>query len=119
MSQQAPIFRNNRFHHFLKLSIARESTGLRPRPDGGFDEIFLREPGLGRIGFLDGPLGVGNLLPFSKPHCYGDKLHYETPMAGDRSIFARHHRKLLHPSSRSFFLHQVLPVRPVPASAIA
>jgi hypothetical protein len=59
----------------------------------------------------DGPLGVGNLLPFSKPHCYGDKLHYETPMAGDRSIFARHHRKLIHPSSRSLFNHQILPVR--------
>ncbi len=59
----------------------------------------------------DGPLGVGNLFPFSKPHCYGDKLHYETPMAGDRSIFARHHRKYIHVSSRSLFNHQILPVR--------
>jgi hypothetical protein len=33
--------------------------------------------------FWDGPLGVGNLLPFAKAHNYGDKLHYEMPMAGD------------------------------------
>lgn len=33
--------------------------------------------------FWDGPLGVGNVLPFAKAHNYGDKLHYEIPMAGD------------------------------------
>src|SRR5580692_7427138 len=35
----------------------------------------------------DGPLGVGNLLPFARPHNYGEKLHYEIPMAGDRGVF--------------------------------
>lgn len=114
MSQQAPIFRNNRFHHFLKLSIARENTGLRPRADGGFDEIFLQDQPTS-TGFINGPLGVGNVLPFSKPHCYGDKLHYEMPMAGDRSIFARHYRKLIYPSSRSMFNVQILPVAQVSA----
>jgi hypothetical protein len=51
----------------------------------------------------DGPLGVGNLLPFAKAHNYGDKLHYEMPMAGDRTAYARSFRKELHPSSRALF----------------
>lgn len=51
----------------------------------------------------DGPLGVGNLLPFAKAHNYGDKLHYEMPMAGDKTAFARSRRKELHPSSRAIF----------------
>jgi hypothetical protein len=36
--------------------------------------------------FWDGPLGVGNALPFSKPNNYGDKLHYQMPMAGDTGL---------------------------------
>jgi hypothetical protein len=51
----------------------------------------------------DGPIGVGNLLPFSKAHNYGDKLHYEMPMAGDRTAYARHRRKEIHVSSRVLF----------------
>jgi hypothetical protein len=31
----------------------------------------------------DGPIGVGNALPFARLHNYGDKLHYEMPMAND------------------------------------
>jgi hypothetical protein len=59
----------------------------------------------------DGPLGVGNLIPFAKPNSSGDKLHYEIPMAGDRGIFARHHRRFIRVSSRSLFNFQVLPIR--------
>lgn len=59
----------------------------------------------------DGPLGRGNILPFARLHNHGDKLHYEVPMAGDRSVYARHRRKLIHPSSRSLFNHQILPAR--------
>lgn len=55
------------------------------------------------IGFWDGPLGRGNLLPFAKAHNYGDKLHYEMPHAGDRTAFARSRRKEFHPSSRPIF----------------
>jgi hypothetical protein len=51
--------------------------------------------------FYDGPLGVGNVVPFAKAHNYGDKLHYEIPMAGDRGAFARHRRKLIRVSARS------------------
>jgi hypothetical protein len=57
----------------------------------------------------DGPVGIGNLLPFAK-RSSGDKLHYETPMAGDRSIFARHRRHIIHVSHRSLFSRQALPV---------
>ncbi len=53
--------------------------------------------------FLDGPLGVGNLLPFAKAHNYGDKLHYEMPMAGDKTAFARSRRKSISVSSRVLF----------------
>ena len=39
--------------------------------------------------FIDGVLGVGNLLPFAKPRSTGDKLHYEMPMAGHRTAYQR------------------------------
>lgn len=55
----------------------------------------------------DGPLGVGNLLPFARPRSSGDKLHYEIPHAGDRSLYARHHRRLLSVSARN----QIWPAR--------
>jgi hypothetical protein len=51
----------------------------------------------------DGPLGVGNLLPFAKAHNYGDKLHYEMPMAGDKTAFARSLRRNIQVSSRPIF----------------
>lgn len=51
----------------------------------------------------DGPLGVGNLLPFAKAHNYGDKLHYQMPMAGDRTAYARSSRKEISVSSRHAF----------------
>ncbi len=52
----------------------------------------------------DGPLGIGNLLPFgdrrSNPLIPPDKTNYATPMAGDGTTFARHQRKLIRVSSR-------------------
>lgn len=65
---------------------------------------------------FDGPLGVGNLLPFSKPRCYGDKLHYETAMAGDGNwIDGYTPRRQIHVSSRSLFSNQVLPAARIEA----
>ena len=52
---------------------------------------------------FDGPLGVGNLLPFAKPRCDGAKLHYELPPAGDRTPYQRSRRKLIKVSSRGVF----------------
>jgi hypothetical protein len=34
-----------------------------------------------------------SILAFLKTNSYGDKLHYEIPMAGDRGTFARHRRR--------------------------
>ena len=59
----------------------------------------------------DGPLGIGNLLPFAKQRTSGDKLHYATPMAGDRTAFARSRRHRIHVSGRSFWRVQLIPVR--------
>jgi hypothetical protein len=36
-----------------------------------------------KFAWWDGPLGRGNVLPFAKSNNYGDKLHYEIPMAND------------------------------------
>lgn len=51
----------------------------------------------------DGPIGIGNVLPFARAHNYGDKLHYEMPMAGDRTVFARHRRREISVSTRVLF----------------
>jgi hypothetical protein len=53
--------------------------------------------------FFDGPLGTGNVLPFAKVHNYGDKLHYQIPMAGDKTAFARSRSRNIQVSSRVLF----------------
>jgi hypothetical protein len=81
-----------------------------------------------RIIFIDGPKGIGNLLPFSRLHNYGDKLHYEMPRAGDGgmrryNLYQRRdengdmrlHSKTLHVSSRNLFLQQPIPAVPLTA----
>jgi hypothetical protein len=40
-----------------------------------------------KLGYVVSP---GAVLKFIKTHNQGDKLHYEIPMAGDRSVLARH-----------------------------
>ena len=49
----------------------------------------------------DGPLGVGNALPFSR-QSDGSRLHYEIPHAGDKGLW-RHNRKQIRVSGRSQF----------------
>jgi len=53
--------------------------------------------------FWDGPLGRGNVLPFAKPRSSGDKLHYEMPMAGDRTAWLRSRRSPVSLSGRVSF----------------
>ena len=68
--------------------------------------------------FWDGPLGRGNVLPFSKLKNYGDLLHYEMPMAGDvgmrrHGLYRREDEIRSHTisvSSRSLFNRQILPM---------
>jgi len=48
----------------------------------------------------DGPMSAKSVLHFLKTRTDGEKLHYEIPMAGDRSVYVRARRRLLHPSRR-------------------
>jgi len=70
--------------------------------------------------YFDGPIGVGNLLPFARLKNLGEKLHYEMPRAGDRGMrrFGLYYNRkaqlrthMIRVSSRSLFSHQILPVR--------
>jgi hypothetical protein len=58
----------------------------------------------------DSPASAKTILMFIKTHQDGAKLHYEMPMAGDRSAFARSRRHVISVSSRSLFNAQILPV---------
>lgn len=80
-------------------------------------EVKARIAGAARaergVGFYDGPIGIGNVLPFSRssnPLFAPDKLHYEIPRAGDRGLVARHRRRRIRVSSRNRFNVQLLPL---------
>jgi hypothetical protein len=54
-------------------------------------------------------IGIGNLVPFGVVHhrmIAPKPLHYEVPMAGDRTVFARHRRRRILVSSRNLFSRQ-------------
>jgi len=51
-------------------------------------------------------IGLSNLIPFGRsqnPMLAPQRLHYEVPMAGDRTCYARHHRRRIRVSTRSLF----------------
>jgi hypothetical protein len=58
--------------------------------------------------FWDGPLGIGNLVPFAKPNNYGDKLHYEMPMANDIGL-RRHglYRRISEDGKSELLRHKI------------
>ena len=66
--------------HFKRLGIGKFIES------GKFFLFFARQVKEVIAKLWDGPLGVGNALPFAKPHNYGTPLHYEMPMAGDVGI---------------------------------
>lgn len=107
-SDPVPCFytgQDYRWERPAEIRTRAEVRELKKQKLGKFVEngkIFLFFKALKEVmqNFFDGPMGIGNLLPFAKQNNYGDKLHYETPHAGDRGIFARHHRKLIHVSGR-------------------
>jgi hypothetical protein len=82
-----------------------KARGLGKFVDSG--KIFLFFKQLARK-LWDGPLGIGNLLPFAKPRNYGDPLHYEMPMSGDGTCYARHRRHLVRVSHRSLWAVQAV-----------
>jgi hypothetical protein len=58
--------------------------------------------------WINGPLGIGNLIPFARVQnkdIAPARYHYEIPHAGDRGIFRRHFRKKIRVSARSGSLH--------------
>jgi hypothetical protein len=64
--------------------------------------FFVREIALGfRV-------SARTILAFVKTRTDGDKLHYEIPMAGDRTPYLRSQRRLIHVSGRSVFRHQAI-----------
>jgi hypothetical protein len=103
---------NFRWEHPAELRPRTELHRLKKLKVGRFDQdgtIFLFFKTIVNAAKVwDGPLGIGNLLPFARTKNLGEKLHYEIPHAGDRSIFARHHRPLIHVSSRNLFSTQYL-----------
>jgi hypothetical protein len=99
---------NFRWEQPAELRTRTECHRLKKFKLGRFDQngkIFLFFKAIVNAAKLvwDGPIGVGNVLPFAKAHNYGDKLHYEMPMAGDRTAFARSRRKEINVSSRVLF----------------
>jgi hypothetical protein len=69
-----------------------------------------------RPGFTDGPLGVGNAMPFSRRTDAGQHYHYEIPHAGDIGLW-RHLRKRIRVSARSRHNIQILPAG-IPVAAL-
>jgi hypothetical protein len=96
----------------ITASLIQLSISVAP----GQERMTLR-------GFTDGELGIGNALPFFKvqnPLLQPTKLHYETPHAGDKGIYARHHRKFIRVSARSRHSTQIIPTgKPAGARALA
>jgi len=80
-----------RLIHMVKLTAARAIELAKA----------AREEALKRWERLQLRLGLGNILPYSRPTDPGQHSHYEIPMAGDKGPWRRHHRKLIKVSARS------------------
>lgn len=92
---------------FLALPDGRRVIQKLPPIEMQLERVGFNEKNL--IAFGRGPLGI-----WQAP----DKLHYEIPRAGDRTIFARHRRRLVRVSSRN----QIWPgsrLQPLPSPALA
>ena len=57
--------------------------------------------------YCNGPLGVGNAIPFSAPTDPQKHYHYEIPMAGDIGYW-RHHRRRIWVSARTTSIQTAL-----------
>lgn len=67
---------------------------------GQFFMFFARMAYVAETVMCDFRASARTILTFIKTSTQGERLHYEIPMAGDRGVFSRHHRNLLHPSHR-------------------
>ena len=93
-SDLVPCFykgQNYRVEKPAELRLRSEVREFKKQKLGKFVEngtrfLFFRARAKRVVAVFDGPLGVGNALPFAKPNNLGDRLHYEIPMAGDRGL---------------------------------
>ncbi|HET9320385.1 MAG TPA: hypothetical protein VFO27_11435 [Bryobacteraceae bacterium] len=79
---------NYRTEKPAEVRVRSEVRELKKRKLGKFvanGTLFLFSRAIVKkmVAPYDGPLGVGNVVPFARLHNYGDRLHYEIPMAGD------------------------------------
>jgi hypothetical protein len=110
-----------------KLADRLVSKGVARRISKSLIQIIGEQVAIHQLicAYDDGPLGRGNLIPFSKsqnPYLAPQKLHYEIPRAGDlgmrrHGLFARTndegkrelHSHTIQVSGRNLFSRQLLP----------
>ena len=91
-----------------KIQTRRRCRELKTAKIGRFERhgkvfIFFQRIETALLSMFTGPMSAKNILVFLKTRTDGELLHYEMPHAGDRSIFARHHRPTISVSSRPAF----------------
>lgn len=109
-----------------EIVTREEARGMKTDLLGKFENhgrsfrLFEADPDANkRRSSFEGPIGIGNLLPFSPPTDATKKHHYEIPLAGDRNLLRRHglrrragKEKLLthviHVSGRNLFAKQAV-----------
>ncbi len=97
-----------RLIHMVKLTAAKAIVLAKA----------AREEAIKRWERLQLRLGVGNLVPFSRPTDPGQHFHYEIPHAGDTGLW-RHQRKKIQVSARSRFSHQALAIAATTTPALS
>lgn len=92
MSLHIAVYRSGRFSHFLKRKKAERkvaSQAYRWRDDQqSIEEVRLELTLVIVQAWIDGPLGIGNVLPFTRiqhPMRHPDKVNYPIPALGARS----------------------------------
>lgn len=103
-----------RWEQPAEFRLRAELHRIKKLKVGRFDQdgkifLFARRIEAAARDMFSVPVSAKTILLFLKTRTDGAPLHYEIPHAGDRSIFARHHRHLIHVSSRSKFSVQAIP----------
>jgi len=91
--------------------------------DNGKAFLFFKRIEQAAVNLWNGPLGIGNLIPFARLHNYGDKLHYWIGPKGmkrhglyhrrDEKGAMRIHDHKIYVSSRNLFSRQPIPAVPL------
>jgi hypothetical protein len=114
---------NFRWERPVAFRVRAELHQLKKEKLGRFDQhgaifLFFQKVVEHVVERWEGTPSAQNLLHFVRTHCEGDKLHYETPMAGDNDLLhrfgmyfdgSRYVTRTIPVSSRSLFNVQILP----------